>query len=252
MLNALGKKYGTDKVKHGFCDVYDSVFSDRKDNVKNILEVGVFFGSSINMWADYFPNATVWGIDTFEGKQGNGKFFKDADKYYNEWLANKIPNRERIELHKIDQSSEIELQKFVDLIKDKSIKFDIIIDDGSHLMRDQQITLKHLLPLVKSGRRYVIEDTHTSLEIGYDIESDYSNSTLRMLDNWNKKNGFVSKYGDISRVPRVKRVNTYVTVHQSSAKWQMTDEKIRWMKFMDIEGDPKKVTLSLTSVIKLK
>jgi hypothetical protein len=252
MLNSLGKKYGTDKVKHGFCDIYHTEFENIRHSVKNVLEVGVFFGSSINMWSEYFPNAKIWGVDTFEGKQGNGKFFKDADKYYNEWTDKSVPNYDRIVLHKVDQSSETELQKFVNLVKEKGVTFDIILDDASHLMREQQITLKYLLPIVKKSGYFIIEDTHTSLENGYDIEKDYSNTTLRMLDNWSLDSGFVSKYCDMSMLNDIESVVTKYKVHNTSAKWQMTDEKIRWMKLMDIDSNPKKTTLSMTSVIKLK
>jgi len=47
-----------------------------------------------------------------------------------------------------------------DLIKVISVakSFDIIIDDGSHMGRDQQLTLKHLMPFLNPGGIYIIED----------------------------------------------------------------------------------------------
>jgi cellulose synthase/poly-beta-1,6-N-acetylglucosamine synthase-like glycosyltransferase len=39
----------------------------------------------------------------------------------------------------------------------------IIIDDGSHHMDDQQISLYYLTKVLKSGGIYVLEDIHTSL-----------------------------------------------------------------------------------------
>ena len=46
--------------------------------------------------------------------------------------------------------------------------FDVIIEDGSHLYRDQLLNMAQLLPLVAPGGTYVIEDIHTSLQHGYD------------------------------------------------------------------------------------
>lgn len=48
-LKSLGSKYGTDKVNHGFCDFYDSIFSSTRHRVQKVLEIGVFFGSSLLM-----------------------------------------------------------------------------------------------------------------------------------------------------------------------------------------------------------
>ena len=48
--------------------LYESILSKYKNDSFNFLEVGVFFGSSINMWSQYFKNATIYGDDSFKGK----------------------------------------------------------------------------------------------------------------------------------------------------------------------------------------
>lgn len=189
-LLGLGMKYGTDKVSHGFCQIYDNKFSGIRQQASNILEIGVFFGASILMWKDYFPNATIYGIDTFSGLQGNGHRFENADKFYLESKSDK-----RIKLYVCDQGKEIDLQKFVD----NGITFDVIIDDGSHLMRDQQLTLKYLFPLVKDGGWYVIEDVHSSLG-DYDVLPDYSNTTLTMINYYIKGKTLKSIYTDMGYI----------------------------------------------------
>jgi SAM-dependent methyltransferase len=192
MLTQLGQRYGTDKVNHGFCDVYDNYFSKSRLEVTKVLEIGVFFGSSILMWRDYFSNADIYGLDTFEGKQGNGSTFPDADRFLNQQRKNPDP---RINLVRVDQANRKQLKSFV--LSQQSDSFDLILDDASHLMRDQQQTFAILFSLVKPGGCMVIEDLHTSLDLGgYDVKSDFSNSTLVLLKrigegDWSWKSEYI-------------------------------------------------------------
>ena len=177
-LTDIGRKFGTDKVDHNFTAFYDSLFQSFRGETFNILEIGVFFGSSIRMWNEYFPMATVYGADTFEGIQGNGKTFPNSGQYYNEWKSNKPQN---VELIKLDQSSKVEMQKFVDYCKCRKIKFKVIIDDGSHLMFDQQITFFYLWELLEDDGMFIIEDIHTSEQLGYDLNFNKTNSTKELF-----------------------------------------------------------------------
>jgi hypothetical protein len=189
-LTDIGRKYGTDKVYHGFTSIYDDLFFSIKDESFNLLEIGVYFGSSIRMWNEYFKNAIIYGSDTFQGFQGNGSSFKDPKKYYNEWLENK-PNNIKLDI--LNQSSKTELINFYNKYNDNT-KFKIIIDDGSHLMKDQQLTFFYLFDLLENGGIYVIEDIHTSDQRDYDVNA--SNSTKQIfLDILNGKD-FVSQYID--------------------------------------------------------
>jgi hypothetical protein len=177
-LTAIGHKYGTDKVEHNFTEFYDRIFGNMRDHTFNFLEVGVFFGASVRMWNEYFPNATIYGADTFEGTQGNGNVFQNPETYYKEWSQNRSKN---VELIKLDQSSKIEMQKFVDYCKSRNIRFKIIIDDGSHLMYDQQITFFYLWELLEEGGIFIIEDIHTSEQGGYDVNFKKTNSTKELF-----------------------------------------------------------------------
>ena len=188
ILEQLGIKYDTDKVTHGFCKIYDEYFMDKKDEIKTFLEVGVFFGASILMWKDYFPQATIHGMDVFSGKQGNGTSFPNPTKFYDECERFQIP---RIKLHKYDQSIEEELIAFRETVNEK---FDCILDDASHLMKDQQTTFALLFPLINYGGVYIIEDLHTSLQTGYDVKSDSSNSTLKMVQRFIRTKRWESEY----------------------------------------------------------
>jgi cephalosporin hydroxylase len=214
-LRNIGSNYGTDKVSHGFCDAYDNKFSKIRSSAKDVLEIGVFFGASILMWRDYFKNATIHGLDTFEGLQGNGHVFKDADKFYKHWENNKDV-QERIELYKYDQGKEEDLIAFFNDMLKKDITFDIIIDDASHLMRDQQLTFKHMFPLIKKGGYYVIEDVHSSFG-GYDVLSDLSNTTLKMINDYNDKGELFSIYTNLDSLKsEIKNMELFTTSKERS------------------------------------
>lgn len=162
-LNRIGKKQGTDKYRHGFLPFYDKHFSSRRLDELRLLEIGILGGTSLRMWAEYFRNAAITGCDIEE------------DSFF---------TAERVECCLLDQSSREALTAWRDAHAEG---FDIIIDDGSHFMHDQQITFALLFPLLKSGGYYVIEDLHTSLgrsekcfEV-YGLNRDMSNSTEAML-----------------------------------------------------------------------
>ena len=184
-LSELGTKYGTDKVSHGFTPTYDKVFHHYRNCFQKVAEIGVFFGASILMWKEYFPFAVIHGLDAFQGLQGNGSRFNGYLDFY--YKMEKNPD-ERIKLHVVDQSKRSDLSRFVES------DFDMIIDDGSHLMKDQQQSFAVLFSLVKPGGFFVMEDIHTSLQDGYDVVKDPSNTTLTMLLDWKKDGKWKSQY----------------------------------------------------------
>jgi hypothetical protein len=124
-LTILANKYGSDKGtvygdKHNFTEIYEKYFKPFKNKTINILEIGVNDGSSLNMWYEYFPNAKIYGLD----------------------IDNKsIYSNDRVECGIIDQSKKEHLEEYV---KNTDLSFDIIIDDGSHHMSDQQLTFGFL------------------------------------------------------------------------------------------------------------
>ena len=42
---------------------YDQYFSQIRTTAKNVLQVGIRDSTSVKRWHDYFPNATIYGID---------------------------------------------------------------------------------------------------------------------------------------------------------------------------------------------
>lgn len=126
-LHELAIKYGSDKAEHGYMPFYEETLPK---NPKKILEIGVLRGSSIRMWKEYFPEATIHGLDLFE--------------------ENPVPDIEEVVWHKGNQCDWLVLEQL------RKQDFDIIVDDGSHNARDQMITFYGLF----NGKHYYIEDTH--------------------------------------------------------------------------------------------
>ena len=136
-LTQIGIKYGTDKASvHKFTDFYDSYLNPRKNELLNILEIGIDNGCSLAMWKEYLPNSAIYAIDIqpkFQYKSNN-VFIAQGDQGDSNFLQNVFPG----------------------------VKFDFIIDDGSHYISHQLISLRTLFSRLKSNGLYAIEDLHTS------------------------------------------------------------------------------------------
>lgn len=101
-------KYDTDKVNpHTYGPAYDSLFAEFDQEAKlNIMEIGVQKGGSLCAWQDYFPNATVSGLDIVDvvlpeyRRHGINYILCDINDYKTDTM------------------------------------FDIVVDDGSHWLKD--------------------------------------------------------------------------------------------------------------------
>ena len=154
MLKELIEKYKSDKNASNYTDSYIHHFSDRRDSVSSLLEIGLGTiipgakssmhdwkttnsseytpGASLRAWQDYFPNAMIYGGDIQEDTQ-----FTD----------------ERIKTYLFNSQSGIECNKAL-----KDLTFDIIIDDGDHDAISQIKTAYNLMNRVNPNGFYVIED----------------------------------------------------------------------------------------------
>ncbi len=129
------KKYNTDKFTgHSYLETYDKLFSPIKDEVKSVLEIGIQKGESLLMWKDLFPNAEIVGAEI------------------NLSALTINPIQDRITVKQGDAYTFAFLESFKDL------KFDIIIDDGSHLIEHMEFFCKYYPRLLKPGGILVVED----------------------------------------------------------------------------------------------
>ena len=134
-LEELGEKYKPTKRIHNYLKHYWRHFGDIRHDTRNFLEVGVQTGASLRMWADFFPNATIYGVDIDE----------ECKKL----------EAERTKIYIASSTDAAAMQA---LARDAGGTFDVIMDDGSHFYRDQIETFKILFPYIKNGGFYAVED----------------------------------------------------------------------------------------------
>lgn len=147
-LCELALKYGADKCQqygHSYTPWYHQQFEPIRQEPVRILEIGIGHpelmvpivgesykpGASLRMWAEYFPNAQITGLDI---------------------RPEVLFQEDRISTFLFDQSSPDCLSTMVD----SGFEFDIIIDDGSHELGDMLMTQRFLLPIARKW--YIIED----------------------------------------------------------------------------------------------
>ncbi len=122
-----------------FFEIYDRHCAFMRGKRPRILEVGVMRGGSLQLWKQYFgAGAEVHGVD-INPRCGE---FEEAG----------------VRVHIGDQGD----AKFLCRLGAEFGPFDLVIDDGSHLMEHQKLTLETLWPFVREGGLYICEDTHTS------------------------------------------------------------------------------------------
>lgn len=168
-LTEIGQKYGTDKATyHFFTEVYDDIFQQYEN--PRILEIGVAQYKSIAMYLEYFKNPYIVAMD-----------INDKPQYVNkQW--------------KFVQGDQTLISDLSKCIEGEEL-FDIVLDDGGHTMKQQQVTFGYLIDYVKSGGYYILEDLHTSFVKDY-IEADCEFSSYEMLEKIEKKIVPFSNYID--------------------------------------------------------
>ena len=143
-MDKMACKHWTDKGSwgHNYVEMYDKYFAPMRNKKIKLLEIGFYHGSSAYLWDEYFTVADLYHID----------IDRECYKY-----TNKLSNRSK--LHMVDQSNPAQLTKYV---QEVGGEFDIIIDDGSHMVEHQITSFRTLFPHLKSGGVYVIEDLFSS------------------------------------------------------------------------------------------
>lgn len=204
-LDELTKIYKSDKgtfykCSHNYVIYYEKIF-DYLFNVKNydkinLLEIGLNRDNqddipSLKLWNDYLNNnCNIFGFDIYYD------FLKFNGLY------------ENIKIYCGDQSNE------KDLIQLKDNNYNIIIDDGYHASKHQQISLKELWSNVLPGGVYIIEDLH------WQPQTEKCIKTKKLLLEWMNNNYIESEYINIQEVYTIKNEIKKIEFYDSkSKKW---------------------------------
>ena len=188
-LEELTIKYDVDALELGYTSHYAKLLDSVRYDTKKVLEIGVETGRSHRMWLEYFPNAIIYGMDVFDETDRSGY----VEEFHRLQRGN--PYLDRSIMFEGDQENVDDLEEFLSVHGED---FDIIIDDGGHTMRQQQISLGVLFDAVKSGGHYIIEDLHTCSGewptlYGYQTINDGDTLTIDLLNSIINKDDSVTE-----------------------------------------------------------
>ena len=209
-LTELADKNFSDKGshKHNYTHVYHRYLSKFESEKINLLEIGFAEGGSCAMWLEYFKNGKIYGADYYSKKDLESYYLEKpyisgiigSNKNLKQRMESVFQN-ERFTFLQIDQSSIEDLRS----IKNK---FDVIIDDGSHIHGDIQQTLGSLALQLNIGGYYFIEDLNCKRSFNNKgrsksslnqfsfslISKIYARDTRFLLNQLKEKNRFKSRF----------------------------------------------------------
>lgn len=120
----------------------------RAARTTNVVELGLWDGGSVPFWFEALKPAKHVGIDIQTRR----------DTAYFEKYVSQDDRRERIETHwGTSQDDAQRLGAVVDAAFDGDF-IDVVIDDASHLYEPSRASLEILLPRVRPGGYYILED----------------------------------------------------------------------------------------------
>jgi hypothetical protein len=144
-----------------FYAIYDRYFAEFAGKSVTFLELGVHTGESLKVWASYFPNGTVIGLDLAETGP-------DVSAY---------PN---IVYESADQADCVRLETICKTHAPDGL--DLIIDDASHIGHSCATSYAVLFPHLKPGGLYIIEDWGTGYYDDWPDGGHYQKMKVEAVD----------------------------------------------------------------------
>ena len=120
---------------HGYSKIYERYFEKIRNANLNVLELGSFYGNAAGAFFYYFKNSNIY----------SGDICPDLFRYKSQRLKNFY----------INTSSEISIKK--DLLDNQRI-FNVIIEDASHTLKDQIISLFMLFKILSPKGIFICEE----------------------------------------------------------------------------------------------
>jgi hypothetical protein len=117
---------------HTYLETYDKLFAPFRYGC-TMMEIGLAMGDSLKLWDEYFTNSVIVGVDI--------SIVFPVPVYKND-----------VKVLELDATKPF----FSNIFNDN--RFDIVIDDGSHVTSDQIATFNLLKTKMKKGSIYIVED----------------------------------------------------------------------------------------------
>jgi len=204
-LRELANKYKSDKgttymCGHTYTDYYNKIFAPYKyDSGLKLLEIGLNRDHqnsvpSLQIYREFFgPQAKLFGFDIHPGF----KKFDDPE------------NNTRILIG--DQADPADL-----VAQCCNERYDIIIDDGYHASKHQQISLSIMWHFLKPGGVYVIEDLHYQP----DLSIETSTPTKALIRSWQLDTPLPTAWINDSAIARIRSEIDHIEMFDSQSKYE--------------------------------
>lgn len=171
LINTQNQKKKQKIRGHEYAGLYDKYFKSIKNQKLNILELGTFKGAATAAFSIFFKNSKIY----------SGDLYPDIFNFFSKKIVN----------FKIDTSSEESINK---IVVNNDLKYDIIIEDAGHYLKDQIISLFILFKKLKSKGIFVIEELDFP-DTRKDMNVYNEKPTLKEILNYIKnQKDFNSKY----------------------------------------------------------
>ena len=188
LMNFYGSDKGGNGKIHNFSDYYSSIFYFKKNQIKNLLEVGLGTNNinltsnmgadgkplaSLRAWQDYFKNAAIYGAD--------------IDKTI-------LKNEGRIQTFFVDQTDKFSIELMFQNIG--NVLFDIIIDDGLHKFEANINLFENSFKFLSKEGIYIIEDVYSKDKekfLNYFKKNNYNFSIVDIFHPNNISNNSIVK-----------------------------------------------------------
>lgn len=198
LLSRLAVLHGTDKFGyHDYTPNYFALLDGWQDRPLRMLEIGVGGygfedrgGESLATWRDFFPNASITGIDIQR---------KTMD------LGPRVT---------ILQGSQVDAEFLAQTVAEHG-PFDIILDDGSHRNDHVIQTFEMLFEGLAPGGVYIIEDVQTAFmpRFGGSLTLDAPNSVAFFADRL-----VDLAQGRAGQIATIERFHNVIVLHKHGQK----------------------------------
>lgn len=152
-LNTNKSPYNLDGHRSGYTGLYYLLFSHIQNQTLTVAEIGIEKNASTKLWRNFFVNSEIHGFEFEENKIKNA-------------INDKLPNTF---YHYIDSGNSKSIDK---AFKETNKKFDIIIDDSTHLFEHQINIIYNAHNYLKDNSILIIEDIYKYRD-GYEEKKYY-------------------------------------------------------------------------------
>lgn len=204
-LTELANVYNSDKgtrykCSHGYTKIYERIF--RNLRIASLLEIGLNRDGtdaipSLSMWRAYFPGYVQ--IHGFDIEPEFMRFNDPAKAIYITIGDQSVPQ---------------------DLSPLTKHKYDLILDDGLHASKHQQVSLSVLWDSLNSGGVYIIEDLHVR------VDAESGLRTRELLRSWQRGEFVASAHISKQRAQQIGLDVAKIEFFDSSSPlWSWHDRK---------------------------